>query len=406
MVTGTNGKTTTVRMLAYILTWAGHRVGFTSTTGIVINGKQLNREDSAGYKGAKRVVNDETISMVVLEVARGDLLRVGLYRDRCVAAALLNVGREQIEIDGINSVEEMAQLKKQVIDTATGTVVLNADDPQCVRLIKHYPIRKLNLFSTDTANPVIRKHVDKGGIAYVVGSTQSGDTIQRLEGERKMDLLPVDSLPASAKGMFPQNTANAMAAAALAEGMGVSLVVTSQALEKFENTLELSPARFNFIGGYSQTVLLDHAVTIPACANLKNSLKHIPVKGRKICLMDNPGNRPDWHYAEIGQSLGDSFDLIIFFESEDFRRGRAPGEITDSLKVGFIEGGMISESIHVTSDINSAFNMLSQLVQTDDFVAILKCGANPQHILPLLDTALAKYAVGTQPGPAEFPDAN
>jgi UDP-N-acetylmuramyl tripeptide synthase len=123
-VTGTKGKTTTTRMLAHILAEAGHTVGVASTDGITIGAERVGEDDSAGYAGAARVLNDPSISAAVLETARGSLLQLGLYIDRCDVAALLNIGREQVGIDGIDTLEQMTKLKRKVIDAARKTVVL------------------------------------------------------------------------------------------------------------------------------------------------------------------------------------------------------------------------------------------------------------------------------------------
>jgi len=393
MITGTSGKTTTTRMLAYVLEKAGHRVGYTSTGGIVINGVHVSREDSSGYTGAKRVINDSSITVAVLEVARGDLLRIGLYRNRSRAAALLNVDREQIGIDGIATVAQMAELKKLVTDTATEAVVLNADDPQCIRFITSYPTRLLKLFSNDADNPVIKDHVDNDGIAYVVNSSVKGSIIQRWAGTIKKDMLYIDQLPACANGIFPQNALNVMAAAALAEGMQVPLETITKALGEFENSPELSPGRFNLIEDFSQTIIIDHAVTVPACASLSKSLKRISVDGSRICLLDGVGNRPDWHYTEIGQLLSSCFDQVICFENESYRRGRIPGEITELFKESFVDAGLAAENFHPEPDIKGAFETLSRLVQYNDLIAILTCEGEPKNVLSLLQISLERFLV-------------
>ena len=160
MVTGTKGKTTTTRMLAHILSEAGHIVGYTSTDGVVVNGEYLNRYDYADYNGARILLAHPSITAAVLETARGGLLKLGLYRDRCNVAALLNVGREQIGIDGIETLEQMAILKQRVINAARDAVVLNADDVLCTGMINRYPVRRLNLFSLIADNFFVKNHID------------------------------------------------------------------------------------------------------------------------------------------------------------------------------------------------------------------------------------------------------
>jgi len=159
MITGTKGKTTTTRMLAHILSEAGHRVGFSSSDGVVINGVYVSRYDAGGYSGAREVLTNRSITAAVLETCRGGLLRSGFYFDRCDVAALLNVGREQIGIEGIDTVEQMTALKRRVIDAARGIVVLNADDAQCCTLIGQYPTHRVVLFSLEMENRLVQDHI-------------------------------------------------------------------------------------------------------------------------------------------------------------------------------------------------------------------------------------------------------
>ena len=213
MITGTKGKTTTTRMLAHILSKAGHRVGFASTDGVVINGNYINRGDYAYYNGAHIVLADHSITAAVLETARGGLLKLGLYIDRCNVAALLNVGREQIGIDGIETVEQMAALKQRVINAAQDAVILNADDALCANMIGQYPTDRVILFSLEEDNQFVQDHIKNGGTAYVLTSSIEMACIERWDKRTKIPVVPIRDLPASANGLFPQNIANAMAAA-------------------------------------------------------------------------------------------------------------------------------------------------------------------------------------------------
>jgi cyanophycin synthetase len=165
-ITGTKGKTTTTRMLANILREAGHAVGFTSTDGVAIRAEFVSEKVSAGYGAAARVLNDRSVTAAVLELARGDLLKRGLYLDRCDVAALLNVGREQVGIDGIDTLEQMASLKRKVVDAARKTVVLNADDRLCRGLIGEFPVERTTLFSFSPRSKAVKEHLKRGGVAY------------------------------------------------------------------------------------------------------------------------------------------------------------------------------------------------------------------------------------------------
>lgn len=394
MITGTKGKTTTTRMLAHILSRAGHRVGFTSTDGIVINGHYINRYDSAGYIGAHTVLGDRSITAAVLETARGDLLRYGLYIDRCDVAALLNVGREQIGIDGISTVEQMAVLKQQVIDAARDAVILNADDGLCAKMIGQYPVRHVILFSLNSDNPLVQEHIQNGGRAYALNGSPDGEYIERLDKTSNVSVIAIADLPSSGNGLFPQNIANAMAAAALAEGMGVPLATVRAALQSFDNSLEHSPGRFNFIEGYSQTILIDNAAHIPSCVALVGSLGRIKVSGRRVCMFETPGNRPDWHYTELGEILGPHFDHFVCYELEQYRRGRAPGEIGELLKAGLVRAGVSPDRIDTAQGYGDATERLSQVVGKNDLVVILMPSVH--QYMPIFREHFSAHEMGGQ----------
>lgn len=371
MITGTKGKTTTVRMLAHILTTAGHRVGFTCTDGVIINGRYLRYGDSSGYNDARTVLRDKGITAAVLEVARGGLLHTGPYMDRCDVAALLNVGREQIGMDGVETVEQMARVKQRVIHAARGAVVLNADDEHCVRLMSDYPASRIMLFSLVENSEVVRKHVETGGIAFQRGLFLAEDCIVRCEADTVMPVISIARLPSSRNGCFPQNIANAMAAAALAEGMAISKEDIRKGLGTFENSIEHAPGRLNFIDGYSQTVLIDSGIHAPACESLAESLKHLSVPGKRICMLYTIGNRPDWHYEEMTAALSPQFDHFICYEEESYRRGRAPGEIGNLLVAGLLKAGVSEDRIECLPDCEEATRKLSQIARRGDLLVIL-----------------------------------
>lgn len=371
MITGTKGKTTTTRMLAHILSNAGHKVGYTSTDGIVVNGNYISRYDYADYNGARILLADRSITAAVLETARGGLLRLGLYMDRCNVSALLNVGREQIGMDGIETIEQMAALKQRVPNAARDAVVLNADDEQCSKMIGQYLVHRLILFSLKVDNQFIKDHIRQGGTAYILNNSVNGECIERWDKNTKVVIVYLSDLPSSGNGVFLQNIANAMAAAALAEGMGISLKTIGTALQSFENSMEHSPGHLNLIKGYSQTILLDMIATVPSCAALVDSLERMNFSGRRICMYTTPGNRPNWHYTELGEVLSSHFDHFICYELEKYARGRGSGEILNLLKDGLVKAGVSASCIDTVNGYSQATGRLSEVVGKNDLVVIL-----------------------------------
>lgn len=391
MITGSKGKTTTTRMLAHILSQAGHKVGFCTTDGIVIDGKQISQKDSTGYSSAHKVLTNPSITAGVLETARGDLINKGLYIKRSNVAALLNVGNEQIGMDGINSLEEMALHKKQVIDTAEDAVILNADDSNCISFIDQYPSHILILFSMKTDNELVQKHLQKGGRAYIMNDVKM--QIERVDKTSRKTLIPIADLPSSGNGIFPQNIANAMAAAALAEGMNITMDTVRSALHTFNNSLEQSLGRLNLLEGYTQTVLLDKAVHIPSAAALVEGLKAMNVPGQRVCMYETIGGRQDWHYAELGEIFGPHFDHFICYEGGYEMKGRTAEDHLSLLKDGLIHAGVSSKQIDTAHGFDEATKKLSKVVGEKDLVVVLT--GRPRELLPIFRKNFSMYEIKT-----------
>ncbi len=389
MITGTKGKTTTVRMLTHILTGAGHRAGCTCTDGVIVAGDYVCRGDRSGARGAHELLGHRDITAAVLETARGGLLENGLYLKQCEVAALLNVGREQIGIDGIDTLEQMTALKQRVINAAKDAVVLNADDEHCARLIADYPVHRVMLFSLAEETAIVKKHMEAGGIVFRRSLSPDGDCIVRCEGDSAEPLLRIAELPSCRNGLFPQNIANAMAAAALAEGLSIAREDIRKGLSTFENSLEMSPGRLNFIEGYSQTILLDTAAQPPSCRLLGESLRNITVSGKRICMFYTVGNRPDWHYKEMTEALAPHFDYFICYEVKTYRRGRAPGEISNMLRVCLIGEGVSKECIDTAQDEEEATRKLAHIARKGDLAVLLVADTHPY--LPIFSKAFARH---------------
>jgi len=375
MITGTCGKTTTTRMLAHILSESGHDVGYTSTDGVVINGKLISEGDSSGYRGAHAVMSCRSITAAVLETARGGLLHSGLYINRCNVAAMLNVGHEQIGIGGIETLEQMAALKRKVIDAAQDMVVLNADDEQCAALIGQYPASRVILFSMKANNLNVLDHLQKKGVAYVLGNLNTVECLMRKDIESERSVISVMDLASCVNGVFRQNIANALAAASLAEGMKVPMQFVRSALGSFKNSAEHSYGRLNIIDGYSQRILLDKGVSIPSARALMESIGRMKHSGRSVCIVETAGNRASWHYVGLGELLGAHFDQFICFDSETYRRGRAAGEIPGLLKDALVVAGVSSDCVMSVQGYDDAAKALAQVAGQDDLMVILTLDA-------------------------------
>lgn len=336
-------------------------------------------------------LNDRSISAAVLETARGDLLHRGLYIDRCDVAALLNVGREQIGIDGIDTLEQMAKLKRKAIDAARKTVVLNADDRLCRQLIGEFPVHRTTVFSFDSRSGTVKEHLEKGGVAFCLDESEV-PRIVRLQGQEAHTIVCISDMPATWGGVVRHNIANAMAAAALADGLGIASGIIRAGLESFELTTEQLPGRFNIIGDLPFLLILDNAMSPPAAEALVECLAAVDVEGRRLCMLTSAGNRADWHFQEYVAALAKSFDHFVCYEWKNFRRGRAPGEIAGLLRRELLRQGIEAGSIDVAQDCESGLQTLSSRCRPGDLVVVL--GATKRKDIAMVRRAFAPHASG------------
>ncbi len=357
-------------MTSHILKEFGHTVGYTSTNGVVVAGRTVLHGDQAGYKGAHTVFKEKQVTAAVLEVARGDLLLPGLYIDRCNAAALLNVDREHLGLGGINTVEEMAAHKQQVVN-AGQTVVLNADDKLCVKIINDYSTARTILFAMVQDNPFLIRHIDQGGVAFYVARNQNNEEGIIYANNNCRQLLQLTAaLPSTAGGILRHNIENAMAAAALSLAVGVPIDIIGKGLATFNNSLEHSSGRFNDINGYPFRIIIDRADNPPAAKSLMKTVR-VMSADRKLCMFTVAGNRSESVFQEMAEEIAEHFDIFVSYEIAKYRRGRKDGEIADKLKRALIEKGVKEHNIKTAMNPEDAFCHLATVSKPNDLMFLL-----------------------------------
>lgn len=274
MVTGSSGKTTTTNMLARILADAGRRVGKCTTEGIFIEGRNVWEGDASGYKGAAWVTTEPGLNAAVLETARGDILKRGLWLENVDVAALTNIGREHLGEYGVDTPDQMARVKKAVLDAARRAVVINADDVHCMRIASAYPVDRTILFSSDARSEAIRTHLERGGRAIATAMPGAREAILFLQGEQIREIVAIGDLPAARGGKLRSGILNAMTAAGLAAGLGLTTEEIARGLRNFRLDRADSPARFMLLGGYAPKILVDFCVHPVA---LENTLRRFSI---------------------------------------------------------------------------------------------------------------------------------
>jgi cyanophycin synthetase len=242
-ITGTNGKTTTSRMVAHILKGVGHTVGMTSTDGVYIDGQLTVKGDMTGPTSAQMVLRDPSVDIAVMETARGGLVRSGMGYTRSDVGACLNVAADHLGLKGIDTLEELAEIKRVVVESATDTAVLNADDVHCLQMADYTRAEHLCYVTMNPNHDLVRAHIRSGGRAVVLEKGINGDMITIFNNGAHIPLLWTHLIPATLEGKAVHNVQNAMFAAAITYSLGKSLDAIQQGLRTFSTTFFQAPGR-------------------------------------------------------------------------------------------------------------------------------------------------------------------
>jgi cyanophycin synthetase len=355
-VTGTNGKTTTVRMIAHILKLMGRRVGMTSTDGIVVDGRLIKKGDMSGPKSAQMVLQNPTVDTAVFEVARGGILREGLGYDRNDVAVVTNVTGDHLGLGGIDSIGQLANVKGVVVDAVprSGTAVLNADDSHVYRMGRHCAGRVV-LFTMATEKGEdgfdrVDGHTSRGNAAFCLEPRPDGELIVLRLGPRVMPVLYTHLIPATFGGRARMNVANALAAAAAAWATGAHLHDIRQGLRTFSTSFFQAPGRLNLLDVGGVRVVIDYCHNVDGMRQLADFVDRMMVEpqtragrvgagksvarnGRAIGVLGIPGDRRDEDQHDYGAIAATAFDEIIVREDANLR-GRSPGETASNVLDG------------------------------------------------------------------------
>ena len=345
-VTGTNGKTTTVRMIAHIMKQAGKVVGMTTTDGIYVDGTQIAAGDMSGPTSARMVLKNPTITYAVLETARGGILRSGLGFDRCNVAVVTNVASDHLGLGGINTLSELARVKAVVTQSTLpeGATVLNADNPYCVEMARASR-GEIIFFSMDEENPVIRDHLRERGKAVVLRPTRHGEMITLIEHRRDTSLLLAEEIPATIDGRVRANVANALAATAAAFAQDVQLEHIRHALRTFTSTFFQTPGRFNLVEVDGKRVVIDYCHNVAGLEAMADFVRRMDAD-RRVGLIAMPGDRLDDDIRAFGTLAGKTFDELVIREDVN-RRGRADGEVAGMLAAAARAAGLPEERVTI-----------------------------------------------------------
>ena len=369
-VTGTNGKTTTSRMLSHILKMSGRTVGLTSTDGVYIDGKLSVPGDMTGPVSAQMIQRDPSVDAAVMETARGGMVRSGLGFQECNVAACLNVTADHLGMRGIDTLEDLAEVKRVPIEIATDAAVLNADDPLCLQMADYTDAERLSYVTMNPGHPLVKQHIKAGGQAFVLEQGMNGHLITIYDNETHTPLVWTHLIPATVEGRAMHNVQNAMFAAALAYNMNISLEDIRQGLRTFDSTFFQAPGRMNIYDEHPFRVILDYAHNPAAVRVMCELVDRFDVEGRRIVVLSAPGDRRDEDIREIAEIAASHFDHFIC-RCDDNRRGRGQDEVAVMLKNKLLESGVAPDRIEVIPDEQEATTRALEMAETGDLILVL-----------------------------------
>jgi cyanophycin synthetase len=331
-ITGTNGKTTTTRLIAHIVKSNGTRVGFTTSDGIYVQNTLLTEGDTTGPKSAEFILRDPTVEFAVLETARGGILRAGLGFNRCDIAVITNIQEDHLGISDINTLDDLAKVKGVVVGAVKrdGWGVLNADNKYCVRIANNADC-KVAYFSMDETNPVIVEHCKAGGTAAIY---ENGH-ITIKKGDWKMRVVKVTHVPLTFGGSVDFMIQNVLAATLATFLYGYKIEDIKMSLETFIPSATQTPGRMNIFVFKEFRILVDFAHNADGFNGVKSYLSTIDAT-EHVGVISGTGDRRDEDIRETARISAKMFDRIIICQ-ERYLRGRTQQEIIDLLLEGIQE---------------------------------------------------------------------
>jgi cyanophycin synthetase len=377
-LTGTNGKTTTTRLIAHIFRQVYQTVGFTTTDGIYINDYLVESGDTTGPQSAQVILQDPTVEIAVLETARGGLLRSGLAFQSCDVGVILNVAADHLGLGDINTIDELAKLKAVVAESVqpSGYVILNADDPRVAAMAAHV-VGKVAYFTMDPDNALVRSHIQQGGIAAIYEQ----DYVAIYQQDWLMRIESVKHIPLTLGGRAPFMIANVLAASLAAFVQGVSVEDIRSALHSFRASSHQTPGRMNLFNLGRYHALVDYAHNPAGYEAVGSFVKNWA--GPKIGVIGAPGDRRDEDLLELGRLAGQIFDQVVIKEDAD-RRGRSAGAVADLIVQGILDSGMSLPYTVQLDEVNAIEQTLDQAPE-DSLIVIL-----PEQVSRAIDLINAR----------------
>ena len=368
-VTGTNGKTTTARMLAHIAKMAGYTPGLTTTDGVYIDGQRTVEGDMTGPMSARMVLSDPQIDLAVLETARGGLLRAGMGVSEVDVGAVINVASDHLGLKGIDTLEQLAEIKRIVVEIARDCAVLNADDPNVLKMSAYTDASVICYVTMNPSHPLVREHIRAGGRACALEAGINGHMITLYDKGSHIPLMWTHLIPATMEGRALHNVQNAMFAAAMAFSLGMKLDAIRHGLRTFDTTFFQAPGRMNVYNEHPFKVLMDYAHNAHAVGVMAELGQRLDVSGRRIVVLAGPGDRRDEDLRAIADAVAGKFDHYIC-RRDDGLRGRDGDEVPRIMAKALQAAGVAEDAISLIPDEQLAVDAALKMGSTGDLVLV------------------------------------
>jgi cyanophycin synthetase len=369
-ITGTNGKTTTSRMLASIMKSAGFTTGMTSTDGVYIDGHLTVKGDMTGPTSAQIVLRDPSVDFAIMETARGGIVKRGLGYTECDVAACLNISSDHLGSRGVDTLEQLAEIKRVVVEVANKCVVLNADDQLCLQMADFCRAENICYVTMDSGHGLVREHIRSGGMAVVLENGINGEMITIFDNGAHIPLLWTHLIPATIEGKALHNVQNAMFAAAMAYSFDTSLEDIRQGLRIFNTSFYQAPGRLNIYDEHVFKVILDYAHNPAAIQTITDLAGRLEVSGERRIVIAIPGDRRDQDIIEAANIVAAGFDHFIC-KADDNRRGRGDDEVPQLLRKTLIEAGVDESRIQVIPSEEEAVETALDNANEGDLLVVL-----------------------------------